>query len=434
MKRLIVIVLLTIALFFVLAGIGAVIFFAANGGFPTSNPFDHRNIPSSLEESKTLKVDTKKPLTLKVIDDAGQVTITGGDVNTVQVQATKTAYDSTQARADAEVKTIEYTIDQSDNDITLTYKINDSMNFSNKVNTVDFVVTVPTDVTVDVKGNMGKVRVANTKGNVTIKNDFGDVTITNIDGALSLGTNSGKLDILSVQAGSGDIDIFSGFGSASVKQVSGANITIESSSGALDLKNVRAAKSMKLSTKFGNVKFDTGTAGSLDAETSSGSVTLTSITVKDGLTIKDDFGDIDLKQANAASYDIETSSGAITADGVKGKVQAHTGFGNIDIRNAKEATLDLNTKSGSIDFSGSLGEGPHTVHSDFGDVRLNLPVDTALNIDIATKFGKITSDIPITVTLTGEIAQGQQTGTINGGGADFKVDTDSGNINIKILK
>lgn len=434
MKRPIVIVLLTIALVFVLAGIGTVIFFAANDGFPTNNPFDRQNIPSSLKESKTLKVNTQKPLTLKVADDAGKVTIRGADVDSVQVQVVKTAYDSTQARADAEVKTIEYTIDQTGNNITLNYEINKSMNFSNKVNTVDFTVMLPTDVSVDVKGNIGEVNISNTQGNIVVKNDFGNITIANVDGALSLGTNSGKLDVSSVQAGSGDVEIFSGFGSARVEQVYGANITVESSSGGLELKNVRATKSLKLSTKFGNVKFDTGTAGLLVAKTTSGSIALASITVNGALTVKDEFGDIDLEQVKAISYDVETNSGAITVNSMKGKVRAHTGFGNIEIQNAEEATLDLNTKSGSIDFSGSLGEGPHMVHSDFGDIRLNLPADTALNINMATKFGKITSNLPITVTLTGDVTEGQQNGTINGGGAEFKVDTNSGNISINILR
>ena len=67
MKRPIVIALLVTALVLVCLGIGAVIFFTVNGGFPTNNPFDVRNIPSELKEDKTLKVDTEKPLTLKVI-------------------------------------------------------------------------------------------------------------------------------------------------------------------------------------------------------------------------------------------------------------------------------------------------------------------------------------------------------------------------------
>ncbi|MBK9603054.1 MAG: hypothetical protein IPO36_14635 [Anaerolineales bacterium] len=63
MKRPIVITLLVLALLFVLTGIGAVIFFTVNGGFPTNSPFDRNNVSSVVEESKTLKVDADKPLT-----------------------------------------------------------------------------------------------------------------------------------------------------------------------------------------------------------------------------------------------------------------------------------------------------------------------------------------------------------------------------------
>ena len=100
MKRPIIMVLLSLARALVGTGIGAVAFFAVNNGFPTNNPFDQRNISYELEESKTLKVDADEPLTLKVIDESGSVTITGADVEAVEVLAIKTAYDSTEARAD----------------------------------------------------------------------------------------------------------------------------------------------------------------------------------------------------------------------------------------------------------------------------------------------------------------------------------------------
>src|ERR671919_2341040 len=119
MKRPIVISLLVLALAFVCLGIGAVIFFTANRGFPTNNPFDVRNISSHLEQSKTLKVDTEKPITLNVASAAGDVTITGANVDTVQVKIVTTAYDSSQARADEEVKGIKYTMEQTGNTITL---------------------------------------------------------------------------------------------------------------------------------------------------------------------------------------------------------------------------------------------------------------------------------------------------------------------------
>src|SRR6185369_9758010 len=179
MKRPIIIALLVAALMLVLAGIAVVIFFTANGGFPTNSPFDRRNISSQLEENKSLKVDKGKPVTLKVADDSGGATITGADVDKVQVKVVKTAYDSTQARADAEVKTIKYTIEQTGNNITLKYELPKSMNFSNKVNTVDFIVTVPRETTVTTDTNMGKVSVDGTQGNVDIHSDFGEISVEN---------------------------------------------------------------------------------------------------------------------------------------------------------------------------------------------------------------------------------------------------------------
>lgn len=431
MKRPIVIVLLTSALVFVLAGIGAVLFFATRfGGFPTDILPNSTSFSAEAEESETLEVDGA--VILKVVDDAGDVTVTGADVEEVTVSVTKTGYGRNQAQAEEVLSSIEYRIEQKDNSIMLTFdypKVNTNINQQ-----VDFVVTVPFETTVDVKAAFGELNVSDIQGNVLLENEFGNISVDMVDGALGVRTNSGRIQLTSIKAGSGDVEVYSGFGSALLEQVSGANITIESNSGKLDLENVRAANDMTLFTDFGNLEFMTGSAGKLEARTNSGSIKLTSVTVSDELTLRDDFGDITLEQVKAAFYDIESNSGAITIDGVRGPVRAHTGFGNINIRNAEDVTVDLDTNSGSIDFSGLLGEGPHTIHSDFGDIELNIPSDSALSIDLETQFGKITSDIPIAVTLTGEITQGQQSGTINGGGAEIKVDTDSGNIRIKILK
>lgn len=430
MKRPIVIVLLTMALIFVLAGIGAVLFFASRNLSISGIDFDGPRVSASAEETQTLAVEG--PVSLKVVDDAGDVTVTGADVDEVSISITKTGIGRNQAQAEEVLNSIEYKVEQKGDSITLTFdypKANTTVNQQ-----VDFVVTVPFETTMDVKAAFGELSVSDIQGDVVLDTEFGNISVDRVDGALELRTNSGQIDLVSVQAGTQDVDIYSGFGTIALEQVRAANITIESRSGKIELENVRAANEMNLHTDFGNLDFMTGSADTLEARTNSGSIKLTSVTVNGALILRDDFGDVTLDQVKAASYDVESNSGTITVDGMKGPVRAHTGFGNINIRNAEDVTLDLDTNSGSIDFSGLLGEGPHTVHSDFGDIELNLPADSALTIDIETKFGRITSDIPITVTLTGEIKQGQQTGTINGGGAEIKVDTNSGNISIKILK
>ena len=432
MKRPLVIALLVIALAFVCLGIGAVIFFTANGGFPANNPFDRRNISSQLEGSKTLKVDAGEPVTLHVIDEAGSVTVTGADVETVQVKIIKTAYDSTQARADQEVKGIKYAIEQTNNIITIKYEIPKSMNFSNNVNTVDFIVTVPNETTVDVKGSMGEVSVTDTKGGVDIENNFGDVTLQNIEGPLFVRTNSGQVEATSIDADQGDIELNSEFGAITLKNANGKTIKLDSNSGAITLSEVRATGSITTQTDFGNTVYENGSASSLNVDTNNGAVTLTKIRINKEIVVRDEFGEIELQQAAATSYDLGTNSGSITVNGAKGKLKAHTDFGNVKIENAQNVILDLSTNSGAVDFNGSLGTGPHLVKSEFGAVDLTLPADSKLDVDLSTEFGSIKSDLPITVTLTETSnSNGDQiAGSINGGGDLLTVETNNGSVNI----
>src|SRR5215212_6738270 len=329
MKRPIVIALLAVALAFVCLGIGAVVFFTTHGGFPTNNPFDVRNISSVVEESKTLKVDTEKLLTLKVNSAAGDVTITGANVDTVQVKVVKTAYDSSQTRADEEVKGIKYTIEQTGNTITLKYELPKSMNFNNNVNKVDFDVTLPNEVTVDVDSSMGVVTVAGTKGSVDIQNDFGDVRIEDIEGALTVQTSSGEVEAISIVAGDENIDLRSDFGGVTLKKANGKDIILNSSSGPITLSEIHATGDINTNTDFGNTDVENGSSDSLSAETNSGRVSLVKVRVNKEIKVQDDFGDIGLEQASASSYDLHTSSGSITASGAKGKLKAFTDFGSI---------------------------------------------------------------------------------------------------------
>ena len=436
MKRPVVITLLVAALALVCLGIGAVAFFTINGGFPTNSPFDRNNISSQVEESKTLKVDAEKPLTLTVADEAGDVTVTGADVDTVQVKVVKTAYDSTQARADEEVKTIKYAIEQNGNTITLKYELPDSMNFNNDINTVDFIVTVPTETIVSVDTKFGSVNVQDIQGAVDLSNDFGDVTAKNIEGELEVQSNGGKINIEAVEAGTKDVKINSDFGEITLAQVKARDVSVTSNSGAVTFTNVRASGDAFIKSDFGNTTYENGSAASLTLETSSGKTSITKVNITKELKVDNDFGEIELKQAMADSYDLHTNSGAITVDGAKGKLKAYTDFGNIEISNAKSVTLDVKTNSGTIEFSGSLGTGPHNVKSDFGNIELALPTDTKLNVDLKTDFGQISSDLPITVTLTESSSseEDQIVGAINSGGEQLTVNTNSGSINITAIK
>lgn len=431
MKRPVVIALLIVALALVCVGIGSVIFFV--NGFAVNNPFDVVQIASELEESKTLKVDVEKPVTLTIEDDAGAVTVTGADVETVQITAIKRAYDSTQARADAEVKTVKYTVEQNGNTITIKYILPKSINISNRVNEVEFIVTVPNQTTVEVDTGFGEINIANIEGNVTVQNDFGDITLENIEGAASGTTNSGTVTATSIKATGENIDLKSEFGAITLEKANGKNITLDTNSGTIRLDEVRASSVLTTSTEFGDVTIENGSADSLHVDTNSGGISLAKLTVKKEITVEDEFGSIDLNQAFAASYDLHTNSGEITIDGVKGKLAANTEFGGIEITNAEAVTLDISTNSGNITFDGSLGAGPHIVRSEFGAVDLILPADIQLNVDLSTEFGRIKSDLPIAVmvTETSDSNADQIVGSINGGGDQLTVETNNGGVTIQ---
>jgi DUF4097 and DUF4098 domain-containing protein YvlB len=429
MKRPVVIILLVIAFLFVLVGIGTIILFATGEFSLARSPvsLDQGLIYATTEESQTLDVDG--PVNLQVIDDAGDVTVTGGEGEQVTVRVVKTASAFTQARAELDLQDIEYDIRQDGNDITLTYEVADHN--TRDLDTVDFIIAVPTDATVDVDAGLGAVGVSEVDGDVTILNDFGEVTVENVAGGIDVDTHSGKVDASSINAGGKNIELSSGFGTVSLERASGNDVTLDSKSGVIEMTDVRASGTVTMSTDFGDARFHSGSANVLNVETNSGKVTLSALTVRGAVTAGSEFGEIDVEQVKAASYDLQTSSGSVTADGVLGQVKAHSGFGSVTVKNADSVTLDLSTQSGPVEFEGSLGEGPHSVRSEFGEIRLTIPADSALDVDLTTDFGSISSEIPIMVILSGDAQKGHQTGTINEGGDQLTVETGSGSISIE---
>jgi DUF4097 and DUF4098 domain-containing protein YvlB len=434
MKRPIVIGLLVIALLCVLAGIGASLFFTF-GLFRGGNPFQvrdilrSRNLISATDE-ETKSLNTNGPITLNVQSDAGVVSIIGIEGDEVTVRAVKTGFGHTQAEAERDLANIEYEIQQTGDVITLTYNM-DTLGGDDAADTVDFILSVPFEATIDVEAGLGEVNVSNTNGDVSIANHFGQVTVQNIEGGLVVDTRSGQVEASSINAGEENIQLVSGFGKVSLERARGQDIRLESDSGALELDDVRGSGTVEMTTNFGDASFNSGSANVLTIETKSGKVTLNSLSLRGALTAKSDFGELSLEQVEAASYDLQTNSGSITVDGAVGDLKAHSGFGSVLVLNGDSVTLDLSTQSGSVDFEGSLGDGPHTIRSNFGEIILTIPADSALDVDLKTDFGSIKSDIPIAVTLSGEVEQNHQTGTINDGGSQLTVETGSGSISIQ---
>ena len=348
----------------------------------------------SAEADEEQRFTVNRPAVLSVENSAGEITVTGGEGDEIVVAAHKTAWGATQTEAEAALAALKVTITQNGNAVTVRVEQPEKIVIvgSSRSDTVDFTISVPTETAVSASTSFGDAALSGTTGDADLKTDFGEVNVHDVKGS----------------------------------------VTAESSSGAIEAKRVGAeGQTLKLETSFGKIVLEDAAAAEVSLNSNSGEIELTRVEATGAVSVKTDFGAVTLEQVTADVYDLRTNSGKITLHGAHGAVKAHTDFGDVEVTEAGDADLDLSSNSGSIHFSGSLGEGPHTVKTDFGSIQLALPEKAALTFDLKTSFGKIKSAFPI--TTSGDLENDHWRGTINGGGASLTAQTNSGDISLDIL-
>jgi DUF4097 and DUF4098 domain-containing protein YvlB len=373
--------------------------------------FDFDLVSAEADEEQRFAVTG--PATLNLDNEAGGVQVVGGAAGEIVVSLHKTAWGADQAAAEAALADVAVNIVQSGNALTIQVAEPERVVVigSDRSSIVDFVIQVPTETS------------------VTVDSGFGDLDLTGVTGAVDLSTGAGQVTVSAVE---GEVELGSEFGNVTLERATTGTVTAASSSGAVSLRQVQAAGAVSLSSNFGAITFAGGSAGSLTAETSSGPVELSDLEVAGLVRAHSDFGRVVLTRVTApGGYELGSESGSITVDGARGSLQAETGFGDVTVSNATGVTLQLRTSSGAVTFAGALGEGPHNLETDFGSVRLSLPEDTAVTLDLTTGYGSIRSALPI--TLSGDLDEDHWQGTLNGGGPSLTVQTSSGNISLEAL-
>nr|MBC8504296.1 DUF4097 family beta strand repeat protein [Chloroflexota bacterium] len=378
----------------------------------------HADLVSAEAEEKW-QFSTNGTTVLVVESSAGDISIVGGDSDQVSVTAHKTAWHSTNEKAQAELEEMNITVTQTGNNITVRYQQNPKVVIAGSIRNdkVDFSITVPTDTAVTTSTSSGDVFLTDSIGEADLHSEFGDITASNVTGSLIVDSNSGEIVARDISAGKKDIDLRTEFGNIELENSTGDNIEVRTNSGRVELIEVDASNNIMIHSDFGKIEFENGKASRLSIEANSGSISLANLKINGLVDVHSDFGEITLKEVVAGSYDLDTNSGELTVEVASGSIIAHSEFGDIKITEAKNADLDLDTNSGTIEFIGSLGDGPHTLNTEFGNIRLEIPEETALTFEIETDFGKIRSDFP--VTLSGELEDDHWVGTINGGGSQL---------------
>jgi DUF4097 and DUF4098 domain-containing protein YvlB len=386
---------------------------------------------SEADEEWSFKLDGKGEL---VVDSsAGRVDILAGEGDEVIVQAHKKAWHSSKAKAEAALEEMQVSVTQQGNVINVYFEQPEKVIIGGSIrsDTVDFTILVPSEMTISVTTGFGDITLEGTIGDAILKSEFGEVEVRNVEGGLEVSSNSGKLTARDIQSGQEQINIKTEFGDISLEKATAGQVILHSNSGKLVLQDVHASGDITLESEFGRIEFQIGAADDLTVESNSGELALRDLDVAGDLVARSEFGDIRLELVSAASYDLDTNSGSINVEYAIGAIKAHSGFGGIEVTQAEDAQLDLRTNSGSIEFSGFLGQGPHVVETEFGNIHLFLPEDTALDVDLETEFGKLQCDFPL--MIIGEQDKNHWRGTINGGGVELHAKTNSGTVTLEVL-
>ncbi|MGD0736187.1 MAG: DUF4097 family beta strand repeat-containing protein [Terracidiphilus sp.] len=145
-----------------------------------------------------------------------------------------------------------------------------------------------------------------------------------------------------------------------------------------------------------------------NAKLNTGSGTIHANGLRGGFVVGTGSGNIVADQVGQGDVKAETGSGSIELHNVKGGLHAQTGSGNIKVNGTPASEWKIGTGSGSIELTtGSAG----------------------LTLDASTGSGSISTDHEMTVQ--GSFDKHHITGKLNGGGPTVRVETGSGNIQVR---
>ena len=180
-----------------------------------------------------------------------------------------------------------------------------------------------------------------------------------------------------------------------VVEIENGAITVRSSGGAGE---VRVTATIKTPDKVEYRTVQNGDTVSVSADTPG------VVSINTGV-------DVEVEVPEKAQLELETSNCRITLSDIDGSVSAKT-------------------SNGAITFAGSLEpESQNSLRTSNGDVDVTLVHTPGVKLDAETSHGKISSELPI--TITGRSNDDQLTGDIGDGSSSLTIRTRNGDITIK---
>jgi DUF4097 and DUF4098 domain-containing protein YvlB len=130
--------------------------------------------------------------------------------------------------------------------------------------------------------------------------------------------------------------------------------------------------------------------------------------------------------------DLRNTNGKLQLEGLAGEVHARTVNGGIEARGISAQVLEASTVNGGVEVEITAplaGAGKVTLESVNGGVRLSLPETSKASVVARVTNGGIDTG-GLGFQVTGEQTRRRFEGTLNGGGAEIRLETTNGGVHL----
>lgn len=255
---------------------------------------------ASVKQTQQLTLPNNNLEYLNVLSGAGSLEIKGSQT------ATSISVDATIYTTDIEDE-YELTLEHDGKQAKLVAqnKSRNGINFySGQSPSINLVVTVPSNLNLDIDDGSGDIIISAMKSNIGVKDGSGGLTLNGAKN-LTIDDGSGEVNLENI---AGNLALTDGSGSIHIDNVNG-NATIEDGSGEMHVSNV---------------------SGSLNVEDGSGDIVISQI--NGAVNVDDNSGDMVIEYIGS-NVTIEDGSGDIRVNHAKGLAITESGSGDVSIDN-----------------------------------------------------------------------------------------------------
>ena len=207
---------------------------------------------------------------------------------------------------------------------------------------------------------------------------------------------------------------------------SGSRVTIRISGGSRSSERVRVAVpagvTLDVAVQTAGVRAR-DLSGPVHVTSVSGSVEIAKVTGR--VDVATTSGRIRI-EGGSDRLDVSTISGDVHVRGARGELRVESVSGTLKVEQSALERTSIASVSGSVELSATLRKGPHDLSTHSGIVRVRVPTDQPLTIEVSTFSGPIVDELGPQVQTT----KRRHERVIGKGGARLSISSFSGKVTL----